>query len=144
MFEPQSSSDWNSHNAVTAKHTFTKPGVYTVSLSVTNGAGSTTVTKKNYITVLAKPSKPTADFYADTTYGYAPLSVHFYSYGVTGNPTDYFWVFEPQTRPNWNSHHAVNAVHTFSRPGWYTVSLVVSNKYGSTTTTKTRYIYVGY
>ncbi len=39
------------------------------------------------ISLPAMARAPTADFYADTTYGSAPLTVHFYSASVTGNPT---------------------------------------------------------
>jgi len=143
VFEPQSSSDWNSHHAVTAVHTFKKPGVYTVSLVVTNAAGSTTVTKTKYITVLAaKPTKkPTATFTANKVSGKTPLSVSFTS-TTTGNPTEYFWVFEPQSNSDWNSHHAVTAVHTFKKPGVYTVSLAITNAAGTTTATRTKYITV--
>ncbi|MGA9188988.1 MAG: PKD domain-containing protein [Methanosarcina sp.] len=41
----------NSKHAVAAIHTFTKAGKYTVSLIVTNGAGSNILKKTNYITV---------------------------------------------------------------------------------------------
>lgn len=85
---------------------------------------------------------PTADFYADTTYGNAPLHVNFYSTGVTGNPTSYFWKFEHETNKDWNSHHFGSAVHTFRYPGVYDVSLTVTNADGSTTNTKTSYITV--
>ncbi|WP_422542812.1 PKD domain-containing protein [Methanosarcina sp.] len=61
---------------------------------------------------------------------------------TTGNPTSYFWIFEPSTSNDWNSHHAVTAVHTFKKPGVYTISLVVSNSAGSTTVTKNSYIHV--
>jgi len=44
-------NDWSSHHAVTAKHTFTEPGTYTISLTVANAAGNNTATKENYITV---------------------------------------------------------------------------------------------
>lgn len=143
VFEPPTSSDWNSHHAGTAVHTFNNPGVYTVSLSVSNSAGGTTATKKNYITVWAEEQteKPTATFDADVRYGKAPLKVQFGS-STTGNPTSYFWIFEPSTSNDWNSHHAVTAVHTFKKPGVYTISLVVSNSAGSTTVTKNSYIHV--
>lgn len=88
-----------------------------------------------------KPTKPTATFTADVTRGYAPLAVHFTS-KTTGNPTSYFWVFEPQTSNDWNSHHAVTAGHTFRNPGVYDISLVVTNKAGSTTVTRYGYITV--
>lgn len=80
-------------------------------------------------------SKPTATFTANHVSGYAPLSVDFTS-KTTGSPTSYYWVFEPQSSSDWNSHHAVTASHTFQNPGVYTVSLSVTNKAGSTTTTK--------
>jgi PKD repeat protein len=129
-----------SRHAMNATHTFTKPGVYNVTLTVENEAGNSTVTKPNYITV-TPPQAPLADFAADITSGSAPLKVHFTS-TTTGNPIDYFWVFEPSTSSDWNSHHAVTAVHTFKKPGTYTISLTVTNNAGSTTVTKTKYITV--
>lgn len=91
--------------------------------------------------VMAK-SKPTANFYADVRQGYEPLHVHFYSTDVTGDPTSYVWVFEPQTSDDWNSHHPKTAVHTFKNIGSYDVSLIVTNSAGSTTITKKNYIEV--
>jgi C1A family cysteine protease/PKD repeat protein len=128
----------NSKHVQTAAHTFTKPGTYTVTLTVTNAAGSDVVTKSSYITVQAKP---TATFTANLTSGKAPLSVQFTS-TTTGNPTDYYWIFEPSTSSDWNSHQAVTARHTFTKPGKYTVSLMVTNGAGSNTVTKTNYITV--
>ncbi len=90
----------------------------------------------------AMAQAPTADFYADITYGSAPLKVNFYSTDVTGDPTSYFWKFEPQTSSDWNSHHFETAKHTFRYPGVYDVSLTVSNSDGSTTTRKRSYITV--
>ena len=153
-FEPQTSSDWNSHHPVTAGHTFQNPGVYDISLVVTNSAGSYTVKEPNYITVLAPTTptstdtstpapaqKPTATFSADVTEGYAPLGVHFTS-ETTGDPTSYFWTFEPQTSSDWNSHHPVTAGHTFQNPGVYDISLVVTNSAGSYTVKEPNYITV--
>jgi PKD repeat protein len=85
--------------------------------------------------------EPTATFTANVISGKAPLSVKFTS-TTTGNPTDYYWVFEPSTSSDWNSHHAVSAVHTFKKPGKYTVSLTVTNSAGSNTFKKTSYITV--
>ncbi|BBL65707.1 hypothetical protein MmazTMA_26840 [Methanosarcina mazei] len=41
----------NSHQAVTAVHTFKKSGTYTISLSIKDGTGNTISTKKNCIKV---------------------------------------------------------------------------------------------
>lgn len=139
-----------SKHAQTATHTFTSPGTYTVTLTVTNDAGSDTVTKTDYITVssTSKASeppdiseKPTATFTSDVTTGYAPLGVQFTSKS-TGDPTSYYWIFEPETSDDWNSHHPVTAVHTFKKPGVYTVSLVVTNSAGSYTVIEPNYITV--
>lgn len=89
----------------------------------------------------AKDNKPTADFSANKVSGKAPLSVQFTS-KTTGNPNDYYWVFEPSTSSDWNSHHAVTAAHTFKKPGTYAISLTVTNGAGSTTVTKKNYITV--
>lgn len=89
----------------------------------------------------AEPEKPTATFSADVTEGYAPLHVQFTS-ETTGDPTSYFWTFEPQTSSDWNSHHPVSAKHTFQNPGVYDISLLVTNSAGSSTVTKPQYITV--
>jgi PKD repeat protein len=80
--------------------------------------------------------------YADKTSGSAPLPVYFYSTELTGDPTRYFWKFEPKISNDWNSHHFGSAVHTFRYPGVYDVSLTVSNDQGSKTITKQSYITV--
>jgi PKD repeat protein len=87
------------------------------------------------------PKKPTATFTANVRSGKAPLSVNFVS-TTTGNPTNYYWVFEPSTSSDWNSHHAVTAVHRFTKKGTYTISLTVTNAAGSTTVTNKNYITV--
>jgi len=93
-------------------------------------------------TAMAAPAKkPTVSFTGTPTSGYVPLSVQFTS-KTTGNQTSYTWIFESQSSSDWNSHHAVTAVHTFTKPSVYTISLIVSNKAGTTTATKTSYITV--
>lgn len=41
----------NSKHAMNSTHTFANPGVYNVTLKVTNAAGSSSITRSNYITV---------------------------------------------------------------------------------------------
>jgi len=84
---------------------------------------------------------PTVSFYANVTSGTAPLKVVFTS-STTGNPSSYFWVFKPTYSSDWNSKHAVTALHTFQNPGVYTVSLTVNNAAGSSTFTRNNYITV--
>ena len=122
------------------KGTYTTPDVYgnTVVWGIDENFGEA---KDTGIYVYSMESKPTADFSVNKVSGKAPLSVKFTS-KTTGNPTDYYWVFEPSTSRDWNSHHAVTAVHTFKKPGVYTISLTVTNGAGSTTVTKKNYITV--
>ena len=97
----------------------------------------------DYLPLTAKYNSvlPTSDFTANVTSGTAPLKVQFTS-TTTGNPTDYYWVFEPSNSSDWNSHHAVAAVHTFNNPGNYTISLTVGNAAGNNTIVKPNYITV--
>ncbi|MGB9927244.1 MAG: PGF-pre-PGF domain-containing protein [Methanosarcina sp.] len=97
----------------------------------------------DYLPLIGKYNSvlPTSDFTANVTSGTAPLKVQFTSI-TTGNPTDYYWVFEPSNTGDWNSHHAVTAVHTFKNPGTYTITLTVGNAAGNNTIVKPNYITV--
>ncbi|RPJ72637.1 MAG: PKD domain-containing protein, partial [Alphaproteobacteria bacterium] len=134
----------NSKHAQTATHTFTEPGIYTVSLTVTNDAGSDTVTETNCITVssgsaeLLESTRPEASFMANITSGNAPLKVLFTDTGTGGTPTSWYWDFGDGI----NSKHAQTATHTFTEPGTYTVSLTETNDAGSDTVTEMNYITV--
>jgi PKD repeat protein len=130
-------NDWNSQDA-NPDHYYNEPGKYTVSLTVTNAAGSTTVTKKDYITVTLPVTKPVAAFTADKTSGKKPLTVTFKYTGTGGTPDTYNWNFGDGT----NSQQAVTATHTFAKAGTYTVSVTSKNAAGSSTATKTKYITV--
>lgn len=132
-----------STHAMNATHTFTKPGVYNVTLTVENEAGNSAVTKPNYITV-TPPQPPVADFYANVTSGKAPLMVSFYG-RIIGKatskgdePISWYWDFGEGIY----SKHTTNAIHTFTKPGIYTVNLTVGNFVGNSTATKPNYIVV--
>jgi PKD repeat protein len=82
-------------------------------------------------------SLPTSNFTANVTHGTAPLKVLFTS-NSTGNPTGFNWTFGDGTYSNSN----LTAIHTYTKPGKYNVSLTVSNAAGNTTATKLGYITV--
>jgi len=132
-----------SKHAMNATHTFTKPGVYNVTLTVTNEAGNSTITKPNYITV-TPPQPPVANFYANVTSGKAPLMVSFYGRIIEKatsrgeEPISLYWDFGDGTY----SKHTTNAIHTFTKPGTYTVNLTVGNFVGNSTATMPNYIVV--
>jgi len=124
-----------SKHVMNATHTFTKPGVYNVTLTVANEAGNSTVTKPNYIIVT--PSKTlVAGFFANVTSGKAPLTVYFADISKGKAPISWYWDFGDST----NSKDAMNATHTFTKPGMYNVTLTVANEAGISTVTKRIYI----
>ncbi|MDQ1275487.1 MAG: hypothetical protein QG610_1061, partial [Euryarchaeota archaeon] len=126
-----------SKHAMNATHTFTRPGVYDITLKVTNGAGTVTVKKSGYITVKALKA-PVAAFTANVTSGKAPLVVKFTDAGTGGIPVSWLWYFGDGI----HSKHAMNATHTYTRAGTYDVTLTVKNDVGSNTTKKIGYITV--
>lgn len=115
-------------------HTYTKEGNYTVSLTISNSFGNKTETKTNYVYV---GSGPIADFTANNTAGKMPLNVQFTDKSG-GNPTKYVWDFGDGT-----SSTDRNPSHTYNQTGTYTVSLTVSNEFGSDTKTEKSLVNVG-
>ncbi len=71
-------------------HVYSSEGSYTVNLTVTNSAGSTTTCKVDYVTVY--PPVPVASFSGSPRTGLAPLSVLFTD-NSTGSPIGWAWFF---------------------------------------------------
>ena len=82
----------------------------------------------------AAASAPAANFTANTTNGYAPLTVQFNDTS-TGNPTSWNWNFGDNTTSTLQ-----NPTHTYNAVGAYTVTLNATNSIGSNKLTKTNYI----
>ena len=112
------------------EHTYTMPGMYTVTLTASNQLGGTDTRQKvAYITVSNQIVGLLASFNAHPTGGTAPLNVEFRDASI-GNPTMWYWEFgDGQTATIANPKHIYNA------PGRYTVRLTVSNEVATDTTT---------
>jgi serine protease AprX len=121
--------------AKSPKHTYSKPGNYSVKLTISNKDGSSTKTKNNYIKV-AVLKKPVADFFGSPKSGKAPLNVTFTDTS-TGKPKAWKWSFGDGTYST-----AKSPKHTYSKTGIYSVKFTISNKDGSSTKTKNNYIKV--
>ena len=67
-------------------HTYSKAGLYSVTLAVSNADGSNTLTKTGYVAVSNVLNPPVPSFSASLTSGKAPLAVDFSGKG-TGSPT---------------------------------------------------------
>ena len=81
---------------------------------------------------------PVADFFTNTQSGTAPLLVSFSDRSLGSIPFDYFWEFGDGS----NSAEQ-NPAHTYGGNGRYTVSLTVTNKYGTDKKTVPAFVTVG-
>lgn len=116
-------------------HTYSAPGSYTISLTVSGPLGSDTVIRENYL-VVYPPLK--GDFSAGRTTGIAPLTVSFADQS-TGMITSWQWDFG-----DGYDSKLQNPEHTYETPGIYTVSLVVSDPLGDNHTIQTNCITVAH
>jgi PKD repeat protein len=129
--------DGASSTVAVPTHSYTVPGTYTVSLTVTGPGGANTQTKAGSIVVsAAAPAAPVAGFAAAALSGPAPLAVSF-SNSSTGNITAYAWNFGDGT-----SSTAALPAHSYALAGNYSVSLTVTGSGGSNTMTRSGYITV--
>ncbi|MEL6987750.1 MAG: PKD domain-containing protein, partial [Bacteroidota bacterium] len=97
---------------------YANPGQYDVTLTVTNAAGTESITKPVFIEVLDLPI-PNFD-YQETS----PLNVQFENLSIDADT--YLWDFG-----DGNSSNNENPVHSYDQPGQYTVSLTAFNDCGS-------------
>ena len=117
-------------------------GLYTVTLTATNAAGSDGETKTDYILVTAPPI---ADFSADNTTPGVGQMVSFTDLSING-PTLWVWSFTPSTVTFVGGTNAFsqNPQVQFDAPGNYSVELTVSNAAGSDVESKADYVVVIY
>lgn len=115
-------------------YVYGNPGIYDVTLTVTNGPGSSaSLTKDDYISV---STSSTYNFTSDKTSGPRPLTVQFTDQSG-GGPTAWNWAFgDGQTSTVQNPSHIYNVV------GTYTVSLDVTTPTGTGQAVKNNYISV--
>jgi predicted outer membrane repeat protein len=116
-------------------HTYEQPGLYTVTLTVSNLFGSHTHTETGYISV-TEPAAPLAYFVASPRSGFAPLTVAFEDRSA-GGPTSWDWDFGDEATST-----DQDPVHLYDEPGSYTVTLTVTNEFGSQARTEPDYIIV--
>lgn len=110
-------------------HTYTAPGVYTVSLALTTELGQSVATRAGLITV-----NPDAEFSASPASGAPPLNVAFKDETVPGAMTITGW--------DWNFGDGAtgteqNPAHVYTVPGLYAVSLQTATENGTDSEQKT-------
>ncbi len=118
--------DWSFPGGIPANSTdqnplvlYNAPGVYTVVLTATNAAGSSTATQADYISVA---DSPTASFTAMVS-GKTATYIN-----TTTNGTSYTWDFG-----DGSSSTEANPVHTYTNDGSYVVVLTATNDCGTST-----------
>ncbi len=128
--------DKNSSSDKDPLHKYSKPGKYTVSLTVSGPGGTDTIKKADLITVLAKESL-LAGFSAAPTLGNSPLTVNFNDLSSGGDVDSWQWDFG-----DGEASTDKNPAHIYVKAGFYTISLTVKGPSGSNTGTKTDLIKV--
>ena len=109
------------------------PGVYDVSLTVSDGVETDTKLRTDYITVVSNVS---ADFEADVTIGTSPLTVNFTD--LSSNDVDSWeWNFG-----NGGYSSLQNPTYSYYQAGTYTVSLTAGGNGCESTETKIDFIVV--
>ena len=114
-----------------AAHTYTTPGVYTVTLIVTNAGGcQQTIVKSNYITVLASPTLSLS--YLNTCAGNRGDVT--FNVAAGGGATSMAWNFGDGTTLTTDAS-VQQMTHSYTSNGLYTVTVIATN--GTCTTTST-------
>ncbi|NPE28772.1 PGF-pre-PGF domain-containing protein [Methanococcoides sp. SA1] len=126
--------DGSASNEKNPIHTNEEPGLYNVSLNVSNTDGYDHILKNNFINVTVLPT-PVAIFTANKYSGDYPLTVSFTNQSIY--ETSWEWDFG-----DGSTSIDPNPSHTYVAAGNYTVSLTVSNRNGNDSTSKLNYITV--
>ncbi|MCK9580325.1 MAG: PKD domain-containing protein [Methanoregula sp.] len=116
-------------------HTYSTNGTYTVNMTVTNAAGSDTISRTAYISAISAAA-PVAGLLATPVNGVSPLTVAFTD-ASSNYPASWSWDFG-----DGGTSAGQNPSHTYTAPGTYTVRLTAANPEGSSSVTKTGLVYV--
>jgi PKD repeat protein len=115
-------------------HTYTKPGIYSVTLAASNAFGSGQITRSSLINAGVAPD---AEYIAEIRQGDPPLTVRFRDFS-SGNPLTRSWDFGDGTTST-----EKDPVHTYTQEGSYTTRLYVANAFGNDSITRPDHITVG-
>ena len=113
---------------------YNEPGIYEVSLTVTNTNGSSTETKTDYIYT---GYATTVDFSYEATLNANETIIDFIDLSIN-NPTSWEWTFEGGTPGTSSIQHPTEIIYTIA--GYYDISLVASNEFGSDSLIQTIYV----
>ena len=115
-------------------HTYTKVGVYTVTLSIATNKGCTdSITISNAVSL---GKKPNADFKANPLQSCAGDPIQFSDLS-TGTITDWLWIFG-----DGNSSAEQNPLYQYQDTGYFPVTLIVSEYGCKDTLARDKFVYL--
>jgi len=118
--------------------TYSSPGLWDVTLVVSDGVTVDSVTYQDYI---YSGYAPEADFEADDTVVVAGNYVDFFSLS-TGDSLSYQWYFEGGTPDQSNDPNPEQIYYMIDESAFYDVTLIVTNSFGTDSITYVDYIEV--
>ncbi len=135
--------EWNFGDGAISKereprHVYTKPGIYSPSLTSYKGDHSDVTVKKDVVVVVDEDGI-VADFTALPIEGKAPLTVQFEDRS-SGTIKEFRWDFGSRQKDSTSSDR--NPSYVYRIPGYYTVTLYVNGLNGMSTAVKKHYIEV--
>jgi PKD repeat protein len=118
----------------TVSHTYSNSGDYAARLHVTDSRGLASTNDARVVISVAVNTPPTADLTASPTSGTAPLAVHFDGSGSSDSDfndviVSYSFSFGDGTPPVTQGAPMID--HTYTSPGTFTASLVVTDSRGA-------------
>ncbi len=113
-------------NNISPSAAYNNSGRYDVSLTISDGVDTVTITKTNFVTVLALPVANIN--YPSTLVGCAPYDFNVQDASVAGDLPilSWRWDFDDGTPLQYSQ----NVNHHFSSPGTFSISLIVSDSMG--------------
>ncbi len=121
-------------------HTYTSPGIYTVTLSRLTSGFPVQETRPNYIVVQSGTVPVEAYFTAIPTTGSAPLTVSFINQST--GAFSYDWGFYNSAGQLIGSSSSINPQFTFAQPGYYSICLTATGFSGTDQYCVSNYILV--
>lgn len=123
---------WNFHDPYSTNtvlianptHIFSRPGNYTITLTIANASGIDSVVRVDYIIVYAQP---TVSISASTQTGCVGTNIQFTNSSTAGSGTiaSSFWEFG-----DGGTSSSLNPSHIYQSAGPFNVSLLVTNSFG--------------
>lgn len=126
--------DSTTSSLLSPTHTYTKPGVYTVSLFYTTSSGCTDTVK--VVNGILVGSKPAVNFSATPRDACASSTINFTDLSL-GKPNEWLWLFD-----DGSSSTAKNPEHLYNDTGYFSTTLIAINNGCADTLVMPDYIHV--